>query len=258
MHVYNMSLGLFALRMVAFFLYDTSLVAKSINKMGSTSNADGYTTTGPPEEIGVKGWESILLVFSCAFRGSLARFYFSKLFQGVLLPKVCDNVPVKVGDRILGARDQQGGRQHTVPWLTPGEEDRLLASSHHGYDQTQISSDTNEAQTIFIPPNLCERELGDMVVVTHDNTQQRHLYGSLSEHGDKLQKNIHSDTNKHQPLYIPQNKRVYVDMGVQYNSEIANGHDSGEDIAVGHDGDKDSATAHGCNKDIVTGHDDEL
>ncbi|CAH1794867.1 unnamed protein product [Owenia fusiformis] len=155
---YHTSLALYAMRMMTYFVYDTSLVAQSISRLQSSN-------TNIDVEESVKEWHSIILVFTCAFRGSLARFFYSKLYQGVMLPKVCDNVPVVIGNREIGVRDLQGGRQHVVPWLTQGEEDRLLASSSHsGFDQTKVNSDDmNKAA-------LQTKELDDIVIVTNYGT----------------------------------------------------------------------------------------
>lgn len=70
--VYFAILASYFVRNFGLFLYDTALVSMSISNRKSHQSH----------------WNSVLLVFSCAFRGCLFRFFFSKLFQGCIPPKV--------------------------------------------------------------------------------------------------------------------------------------------------------------------------
>ena len=71
-YVYFAILASYFVRNFGLFLYDTALVSMSISNRKSHQSH----------------WDSVLLVFTCAFRGCLFRFFFSKLFQGCIPPKV--------------------------------------------------------------------------------------------------------------------------------------------------------------------------
>ena len=69
-------LSAYFVRNLGFFLYDTALVSLSI------SLVKGGTVQGS------RDWDSLLLLLSAAFRGSLTKFFFEKMFQGQQLPTV--------------------------------------------------------------------------------------------------------------------------------------------------------------------------
>lgn len=69
-------LSAYFVRNLSFFLYDTALVSLSI------SLVKGGTVQGS------RDWDSLLLLLSAAFRGSLTKFFFEKMFQGQQLPTV--------------------------------------------------------------------------------------------------------------------------------------------------------------------------
>lgn len=74
--VYFAMLASYFVRNFGLFLYDTALVSMSISNRQSANQSHN------------REWHSVLLVFTCAFRGCLFRFFFSKLFQGCTPPKV--------------------------------------------------------------------------------------------------------------------------------------------------------------------------
>ena len=76
-HLYHAVLAAYFARNIGLLLYDTALVAMSI----SLIKGDG-------SQRKTKGWDSVILVLMCAFRGSFVKFYFAKLFQGQQLPTV--------------------------------------------------------------------------------------------------------------------------------------------------------------------------
>ena len=85
-HLYNGVLVSYFLRHLGLFLYDTALVAMSISEID-----------GKPKQGGTKDWDSLLLVLNTAFRGSIVKFFFVKLFQGQkpLMVRICETAPTQ-------------------------------------------------------------------------------------------------------------------------------------------------------------------
>ena len=69
-------LSAYFIRNLGFFIYDTALVSLSI------SLVKGKKVQGS------RDWDSLLLLLTAAFRGSFAKFFFQKIFQGQQLPEV--------------------------------------------------------------------------------------------------------------------------------------------------------------------------
>ena len=69
-------LSAYFIRNLGFFIYDTALVSLSI------SLVKGKMIQG------TRDWDSLLLLLTAAFRGSFAKFFFQKIFQGQQLPQV--------------------------------------------------------------------------------------------------------------------------------------------------------------------------
>ena len=57
-------------------MYDTALVSLSISLVKGK------------KVQGMRDWDSLLLLLTAAFRGSFAKFFFQKIFQGQQLPEV--------------------------------------------------------------------------------------------------------------------------------------------------------------------------
>ena len=69
-------LSAYFIRNLGFFIYDTALVSLSISLVKG-KKVQGW-----------RDWDSLLLLLTAAFRGSFAKFFFQKIFQGQQLPEV--------------------------------------------------------------------------------------------------------------------------------------------------------------------------
>ncbi|XP_015776297.1 PREDICTED: uncharacterized protein LOC107354345 isoform X1 [Acropora digitifera] len=77
-------LGVYFIRNLGLFMYDTALVSLSI------SLVKGKKVQGS------RDWDSLLLLLTATFRGSFAKFFFQKIFQGQQLPEVCEKEETEI------------------------------------------------------------------------------------------------------------------------------------------------------------------
>ncbi|XP_074634004.1 uncharacterized protein LOC141892567 isoform X3 [Acropora palmata] len=71
-------LGVYFIRNLGLFMYDTALVSLSISLVKGK------------KVQGMRDWDSLLLLLTAAFRGSFAKFFFQKIFQGQQLPEALE------------------------------------------------------------------------------------------------------------------------------------------------------------------------
>lgn len=94
-YTFHLILFVYVVRNLSLFLYDLTLTAKKISR-------------------NVRPFDSLLLVFNTAMRGSFVGFYFAKMHESVDLPLVCDNVETNYDP--------------VIRWVAPSENLSRLSS----------------------------------------------------------------------------------------------------------------------------------
>ena len=86
--VYDFMFWSYIICHLGLFLYNTALVAMSINLVHKQAHKNPSLTYRASGGAHLKDWSSFLLVMTAALRGSFAQFFFAKFFQGCHIPKV--------------------------------------------------------------------------------------------------------------------------------------------------------------------------